>query len=223
MKNLFFDSVSRVVALAFTILPVVGIKHAGAQDDVPHEIVDFEVQDDGELAQRGREAAAALFGNLMGRLAEAMSQGGTEAAIRVCQSEAQALTGQTAAELAKKGIASVRRVGVRVRNPKNLPDAIDRKILEDFLARWNPDSPQPPAGQVIFLPQTGQHRYYHPVPVAASCLACHGSPSNIEPKTAALIEKFYPEDKAVGFAEGDLRGAIVVGFSSPQGTKAQSE
>ena len=43
-------------------------------------------------------------------------------------------------------------------------------------------------------------------PMLEGCLACHGS--DIEPQTAAAIRALYPDDEAVGFAVGDLRGAF---------------
>lgn len=53
------------------------------------------------------------------------------------------------------------------------------------------------------------------------CLACHGPA--IEPKTAAAIEALYPNDEAVGFRVGDLRGAFsltrtidATAFATPQ-------
>jgi hypothetical protein len=44
------------------------------------------------------------------------------------------------------------------------------------------------------------------IPVAEQCLACHGS--KIKPELAEHLQKLYPEDKAIGFSQGDLRGAF---------------
>ena len=57
-------------------------------------------------------------------------------------------------------------------------------------------------------------RYYRPVPVMATCLACHGSEKEIAPNVRAAITRDYPQDEAVDFQEGDLRGAIVVTFDA---------
>ena len=40
------------------------------------------------------------------------------------------------------------------------------------------------------------------------CLGCHGK--SIAPEVKAKLAELYPEDKATGFSEGDLRGAFVV-------------
>ena len=40
------------------------------------------------------------------------------------------------------------------------------------------------------------------------CLQCHGEA--IAPPVAEKISALYPDDKATGFREGDIRGAFVV-------------
>ncbi len=182
---------------------------AGAQPEI-------EFLQDEERLQKGRQAAAALFGNLMSRLSQAMAKGGVVGALKICQTEAMELTGKTAEEWREKGIVSIRRIGVRTRNPQNKKDAVDRAMLAAFLAQWNATSPAPPPGKVVALRPSGEVRYYHPVPVAVSCLACHGAPSVMASSTLSALAKLYPADEAINFAEGDLRGAIVVTFASNQ-------
>jgi hypothetical protein len=39
------------------------------------------------------------------------------------------------------------------------------------------------------------------------CLNCHGTPGkHIQDATLTKIQQLYPEDRAVNFKEGDLRG-----------------
>jgi mono/diheme cytochrome c family protein len=45
-----------------------------------------------------------------------------------------------------------------------------------------------------------------PIATAAPCLQCHGPSDSVSPETAAFLSTAYPGDRAVGFAEGDLRG-----------------
>ena len=40
------------------------------------------------------------------------------------------------------------------------------------------------------------------------CLACHGDPASMEPEVVAAIQAKYPEDKAVGYAAGSMRGVV---------------
>jgi hypothetical protein len=42
------------------------------------------------------------------------------------------------------------------------------------------------------------------------CLTCHGEKARIPPAVEAVIAQEYPGDRATGFAEGDVRGAVSV-------------
>ena len=42
------------------------------------------------------------------------------------------------------------------------------------------------------------------------CTACHGSPDQISPEVKAKLAELYPNDKAVNYKLGELRGAVVV-------------
>ena len=49
-------------------------------------------------------------------------------------------------------------------------------------------------------------RYARRITVQSSCLACHGP----KEKRPAFVKKGYPDDRAYGFEEGDLRGLYSV-------------
>jgi hypothetical protein len=55
----------------------------------------------------------------------------------------------------------------------------------------------------------GVKRVYVPLVVEKGCLKCHGPVEKIDPKVRETITKKYPDDKAIGFKEGDLRGVVV--------------
>ena len=48
------------------------------------------------------------------------------------------------------------------------------------------------------------------IPLSPSCLTCHGSENDIPPVVKDHIQKLYPEDRATGYALGDVRGAFSV-------------
>jgi len=54
------------------------------------------------------------------------------------------------------------------------------------------------------------YRYYKPIIVKPLCLICHGNPKDMDPQIYSIIRKKYPEDKAVGYKVGDLRGVVRV-------------
>ncbi|MBJ7392455.1 MAG: DUF3365 domain-containing protein, partial [Chthoniobacterales bacterium] len=161
----------------------------------------------------GDQVAGRLFNSLMTTLQEKIASEGPEAAIAYCRLEALPLTAQVGQEFPQ--VKSVRRTALRVRNPDNQPDATDRAVLEAWLATWNPAEPPKPVIKELTTDHgTKAIRYYRPVPVMATCLACHGSGSEIAPNVRAAIARDYPQDQAVDFQEGDLRGAIVVTFDA---------
>jgi hypothetical protein len=56
-------------------------------------------------------------------------------------------------------------------------------------------------------------RYMSAIPTQKICLGCHGK--SIDPQVKAKLEALYPEDRATGFSEGDLRGAFVITRADP--------
>jgi mono/diheme cytochrome c family protein len=161
----------------------------------------------------GDQVAGRLFASLMSTLQEKIATDGSEAAIAYCRLEALPLTTQVAAEFPT--VKNVRRTALRVRNPVNVPDATDRSVLEGWLASWNPAAPpQAVIKEYAATDGTKELRYYRPVPVMATCLACHGSGEQIPGNVRAALQRDYPQDEAVDFREGDLRGAIVVSFAA---------
>jgi hypothetical protein len=53
-------------------------------------------------------------------------------------------------------------------------------------------------------------RLLRPITIGKPCLACHGDPATIDPAVRKVLAGRYPHDQAVGYKEGDLRGAISV-------------
>jgi len=168
-----------------------------------------------EFREIGDRVAAALFVNLGETLQKQIAQNGVEAAIPFCNAAALPLTTGTAEKF--EGVQSVRRIGVRTRNPENLPDAADRAVLEELLQNWSREAPQPTSLLREVKTDSGETewRYYRPITLTVTCLACHGTPQQISPSVLTAIRKIYPGDQAIDFQEGDLRGAVVVTF--PQG------
>ena len=166
-----------------------------------------------EPQEIGDQVAGRLFTSLMTTLQEKIASEGPEAAIAYCRLEALPLTAQIAEEFPQ--VQSVRRTSLRVRNPDNQPDATDRSVLEEWLSTWNPSAPPKPVLKELTADDgTKAIRYYRPVPVMATCLTCHGSGNEIAPNVRAAIARDYPQDQAIDFQEGDLRGAIVVTFQA---------
>lgn len=163
-------------------------------------------------AGKARQAVKALGESLKGQLMSAIKAGGPVSAIAVCRTAAPALGAKVSSE---QGL-TISRTALRVRNPKNAPDAWERKVLEDFItqAAAGADPATLERGEEVTEEGVTGFRYMKAIPMAAEpCLACHGS--NLAPAVATEISKLYPEDQATGFKVGDVRGAFSVRVASP--------
>jgi len=145
--------------------------------------------------------ADAYQAGLQAELAAAMKQVGPVGAIGVCQSVAPAI----AADLSSKGELVVSRIARRNRNPGNtVPAELD--ALYQQLEREPLRDGKPHAVTAII---GGQEIFMRAVPMKdLPCSQCHGT--TIAPEVKAAILSSYPDDRATGFAAGDLRGAMLV-------------
>ena len=66
---------------------------------------------------------------------------------------------------------------------------------------------------IVEVDNNNNKHYYAPILLKANCLACHGKVDEfISVKTDSIIKSLYPDDKAVGYNEGDLRGIWSITF-----------
>ena len=142
--------------------------------------------------QRAELLAAkdALFQKLSGRLMEAMTQGPAEA-IAVCQKEAT----QIASTVGEEQKVKIGRIGVRLRNPNNTGPAWAASLIQS-----KTDTP------VFANLSNGSAAALLPIKLQSQCLMCHGPTEQIAPVIQEQLAKLYPDDQAVGFQEGELRG-----------------
>jgi hypothetical protein len=161
---------------------------------------------DSATLQLARVVADSLDEELMGLLEPALERGGPAMAIHVCADSAQVRT----LRHWKNGIY-IRRVSDRVRNVDDTPDAIERQLLEHLAEAHQENRLPRELVQVIRAPDgTHELQYLRPILVDERCLPCHGDPTGFDPEVRAVLARRYPEDRATGYAVGDLRGAISV-------------
>jgi len=155
---------------------------------------------------QSRQLAMQLGGQLKGELSKAIAEGGPIAAINVCYLRAP----EIAAQLSQASGARVGRTALRVRNPSNAPDELERSVLEQFSADLGSGPVDRPL-EAVFEIRRGdavERRYMRAIPTDALCLTCHGK--TIAPELATAIARDYPKDQATGFEQGQLRGAFSV-------------
>jgi hypothetical protein len=175
------------------------------------EATSLEAVDSSALAS-ARSAADALGQGLMTALLGQLAAAGPEGALAFCADSAQRLTARYQGE----GV-DVHRTSLKVRNPANAPDSVEVRVL-DLLADLHESGVLPPEYVEVRRLATGTRelRYFRPIRVAAGCLTCHGPANDIAPSIQAVLAERYPEDMAVGYAEGDLRGVIAVRRRLPE-------
>jgi hypothetical protein len=136
-------------------------------------------------------ATNALAAELMGELTAALDAGDASAAIAVCREKAPTV----AAHVTEVYGLEIGRTSHRLRNSANeapsWADAYVADLVED------PTYVAGPNGELGAL---------LPIKLRAECQMCHGSADEIDEEIMAALAEHYPDDQALDFAEGDLRG-----------------
>ncbi|CAA6828243.1 MAG: Cytochrome c family protein [uncultured Thiotrichaceae bacterium] len=158
------------------------------------------------LIAEAKGAVMALGGSLKKELQGAMMSGGPVAALDVCVEKAPAITKQISEE---KNL-EIGRVSLKNRNSGNAANEWQTAVLNDFETRkaGGEDAGKLAYAETVDIDGKKEFRFMKAIPTGNLCLTCHGDivPENV----VAKLKEHYPEDKATGFKEGDLRGAFYV-------------
>ncbi|PIV88493.1 MAG: cytochrome c family protein [Hydrogenophilales bacterium CG17_big_fil_post_rev_8_21_14_2_50_63_12] len=165
-----------------------------------------QVEKQAALTEAARQAGGGLIKTLGGELKAAMTAGGPATAIGVCKEKAPKI----AAEAAQKTGFMIKRVSPKNRNPKGVPDAWESEALASLEQRLaageKPETLDMSA--VVDTPEGKLFRYAKALPTQAVCLNCHGDPDRLSPEVKARLATEYPNDKAVGYSAGMIRGVL---------------
>ena len=163
---------------------------------------------------QARSVATSVPPKLLAVLQEEIARGGPEGAIAVCREQAPAL----ARAASEQSGWTVRRVSLRNRNPKAVPDAWERAALEDFdrraAAKESPATLE--RAEVTLVNGQPVQRYMRALPTLALCTQCHGTAAQLSPAVTARLKALYPDDRATGYAIGDIRGAMTLSRPAPR-------
>ena len=153
-----------------------------------------------------RVLARDFMTELKGELKVAIRGGNTVKAISVCRKTAPEL----AARYSLPPSVQIGRTSERWRNPANRPDSWEQEGLAIFEKRRLQGETL--AGMEYWqeVEEEGERsfRYLRAIPTGSLCLRCHGE--KISRKLKKALQKNYPEDQAVGFRLGELRGAFTI-------------
>ncbi len=157
------------------------------------------------IIETGKTASGKLLNSLGGNLKKQLKANGPVGAVKFCSENAYELTQQVSDSFGQ-GV-EIKRISLKERNPGNKPEGDEQVILESM---------QTLQDKGIILPEymleradADTYKFYKPLLINKGvCLKCHGS--YIDENVASELKKMYPHDKATGYVQGDLRGAIVV-------------
>lgn len=160
------------------------------------------------LVVKGKEVSQKTAQALQKHLKKAIHEKGPAYAVRFCHSKATHI----ADSVSKAESVTVRRVAVKYRKPENKTTEKENRLFTAYSEELKTGKQPSP---VIVTNEEGHPVYYAPIVVGTVCLNCHGKPGkNITSEVMQTIREFYPNDKAVDFEKGQLRGMWAISFDN---------
>lgn len=169
-------------------------KETGNKGVLPKEIIPQKQLTKADFKKIAEETKK----NLVTNLTQKISEKGAENALEFCNVNAIPLTKQ----LEDQHNVMIKRVSDKNRNPDNAANETERKYIDFFKEQ-------------LVLKQKLEAKFdngvfYAPITTNSMCLQCHGSEKDIKPETLAKIKSLYPNDKAIGYQENEMRGLMVI-------------
>jgi hypothetical protein len=147
---------------------------------------------------RGAELLFPFKRDLQQALQAGLAEGPVQA-ITACRVKAPAI-----AKASSQDGISLGRTSHRLRNPANAPPEWVNPILVSYIISSAERAPT-----IVPLPNN-RLGYVEPILLQPLCLTCHGEV--LDPDVASRIKEMYPEDRAIDFKVGDLRGVFWIEF-----------
>jgi len=146
--------------------------------------------------------------NLKKELSAALQQKGVPTTIQTCKTLAPTLTN----DVNNNTPLYIRRTSLKWRNPANTPDEWEQKVLSKFEEQFLLGTPieKLTFTEVIQEGDSETYRHMRAIPIQAICLTCHGNEKILSSEVKSMLKKEYPNDLAVGFSVGEIRGAFSV-------------
>jgi hypothetical protein len=165
---------------------------------------ELQVANADSLINLGNEITQATFESLRGELQKALQDGGIENALRYCNVKAVPLTDS----LSRLHDVSLVRISNKNRNPDNSASNFETELINRYEEEIENRVPQLiKSGNAII--------YYKPIIAQAMCLNCHGTPGeSLLLDNHSLIKSLYPNDKAIDYREGNVRGLWKIVFTN---------
>ena len=156
------------------------------------------------LIQEAKVLIKTYAGQLKSALVHSIKKDGPIAAIDVCARKSP----EIAFTLSEDSPWTISRTSLKARNSGSEPDEWERTVLEKFQKRHADGEGITVLEEYSYTEKGNVFRYMKAIPTGNVCLTCHGT--NVSPALKAQIDKYYPDDAAIGFKAGDIRGAFTL-------------
>ncbi len=100
---------------------------------------------------------------------------------------------------------SIGRASLKTRNSSNTPDETQKQILD----AWAQSEQAGTKASPTVVGKGKEYTAMIPIRIAGeACLKCHGPAETLDEEVKTILAETYPQDKAVGYSLGELRGAF---------------
>lgn len=161
------------------------------------------------LVEESRAVANQIVSQVRGELVKELERTGPVRAITVCKYSVPEITSNISRQTGMR----VTRVALRPRNRSlGEPDAWEQRVLLDFENRVAKGEKADALEyhEIVDEPVGKFFRYMKSLAMAQPCMLCHGPSSQLSEGVRALLTTEYPNDKAVEYNLGQVRGAVSV-------------
>lgn len=161
------------------------------------------------LVDESRAVANQILSQVRGELVRELERTGPVRAITVCKYSVPEITSNVSRQTGMR----VTRVALRPRNRAlGEPDVWEQRVLLDFENRTAKGEKADALEyyEIVDEPAGRVFRYMKSLAMTPPCLLCHGPSSQLSEGVRALLASEYPNDKAVEYNVGQVRGAVSV-------------
>jgi len=168
------------------------------------QVVEVKI-DKAQIAEEGATIVGQSFAELSSHLQHQIKTNGIENAISFCNLNANPIVDS----LSQYYQVGIKRTSLQLRNEANKANQIELEVLNQFQSDFN-------LGNDIenqVYSENGETYFFAPIYVMDACTKCHGKANeSLNELAYNKIMELYPNDKAIGYSAGDLRGIWSVKF-----------
>lgn len=168
-----------------------------------------QAQDIDALTAETKKTVLPVVPKVVAAMQEAISHKGVADAIPVCREEAPKLI----QALRESTGWSIKRVSLKARNPdRGTPDTWEAATLREMEEKLAAGAKAETLEKSERVEEGGKSyfRYAKALPTGGVCLGCHGPVAGMDATLKARLAENYPQDQAVGYGLGQIRGILSV-------------